>query len=482
MKLDKEELLDPLPPEWPEDLMPTIQSMVLESGTKIIVLDDDPTGTQTVYDVPVLTGWSQAALIPVLAERGAVAYILTNSRSVPLAEARAMNREIATNLLAARAATGRDFVVVSRSDSTLRGHYPGEVAALADGLGQSFDATLIIPFFLEGGRLTIHDTHYVAEGDWLVPAAETEFARDATFGYRNSDLRAWVSEKHGGALAPDDIASISLADLRVGGPAAVVRSLSRMSGGRVCVVNAATYRDMEVFVAGLLQAEAAGRRFLYRTAASFVRVRGGLLPRDLLTAGELSAPERRRSALNRPNPGGLILVGSYVQKSTDQMMAAAALPGVTSLELSTEALLEADSREDEILRVSDRVNQSLSAGSDTLVYTGRRLVTGPDRASSLRVGQLVSSAVVAVVQNISEAPAWVIAKGGITSSDVATEGLHVGRAQVLGQALPGVPIWRTGQESRWPGLIYVVFPGNVGGPHALADMIQILRGQEAPAR
>ena len=480
MKLDKKAVLDSLPPEWPEDLMPAIQSMVRAAGTKIIVLDDDPTGTQTVHDVPVLTGWSRSSLIAVLSEPEAVAYILTNSRSVSLSEARAMNRQIATNLAAARLATGRDFAVISRSDSTLRGHYPGEVEALAEGLGQSFDGTLIVPFFLEGGRLTIHDTHYVAEGDWLVPAAETEFARDATFGYRNSDLCAWVSEKHEGAIAPGDVASVSLADLRLGGPAAVSQALSRMSKGQVCVVNAATYCDMEVFVAGLLHAEAAGRRFLYRTAASFVRVRGGLTPRDPLTAGDLAGAGDRRAASSRPHRGGLIIVGSYVQKSTDQMLAAARLPGVVSLELSTEALLDAHSREEEIGRVSAQVNQSLSAGHDTLVYTGRQLVTGPDRASSLRIGQHLSSAVVAVVRNVSEAPAWVIAKGGITSSDVATEALDVRRAQVLGQALPGIPIWRTGQESRWPDMIYVVFPGNVGGPDALAEMIQILRASEPP--
>jgi uncharacterized protein YgbK (DUF1537 family) len=253
-----------------------------------------------------------------------------------------------------------------------------------------------------------------------------------------------------------------------------------MSKGQVCVVNAATYRDMEVFVAGLLHAEAAGRRFLYRTAASFVRVRAGLVPRDPLTAGDLAGAGDGPPASRTARRGGLIIVGSYVQKSTDQMLAAARLPGVTSLELSTQALLDAHSLQEEIKRVSVQVNQALSAGCDTLVYTGRQLVTGPDRASSLRIGQLVSSAVVAVVRNVSEAPAWVIAKGGITSSDVATEALDVGRAQVLGQALPGIPIWRTGQESRWPGMIYVVFPGNVGGPDALAEMIQILRASEPP--
>jgi uncharacterized protein YgbK (DUF1537 family) len=473
MRVQREALLGTLPPEWPEDLLPAIQRRVEGSGTKIVVLDDDPTGTQTVYDVPVLTEWSQASLEAVLAEPGAIVYILTNSRSLPLIQARVMTREIAANLQAASEVTGRGFVVISRSDSTLRGHYPGEVEALAEGLGRRFDGTLIIPFFREGGRLTIHDTHYVAEGDWLAPAAETEYARDATFGYRSSDLRAWVSEKHQGRIRPEDVASVSLVDVRTGGPEAVAATLSRVRDGQVCIVNAVTYRDTEVFVAGLLTAEAAGRRFVYRTAASFVRVRGGLAPRNLLTAADL--------ATTKGKTGGLIIVGSYVKKSTIQMEAASQLPGTVGFELSVEKLLEDDGRGDEIKRLAGLVDGALAAGRDALLYSSRQLVTGQDQESSLRIGQLVSSALVAAVEYISAKPAWLIAKGGITSSDVATKGLQVKRAEVLGQALSGIPIWRTGQESRWPGMIYVVFPGNVGGPDALAEMIRILRGEQLQA-
>ena len=325
--------------EWPEDLLPSIQALIKESKTKVVVLDDDPTGTQTVHNVPVLTEWSQASLETVLSEPEALVYILTNSRSVSLSAAQAMNREIATQLKAASRATGREFVVVSRSDSTLRGHYPGEVTALAEALGQAFDGTLIIPFFLEGGRLTINDIHYVAEGEWLIPAAETEYAHDATFGYTQSNLREWVSEKHQGQIAPQAVVSIPLADLRLGGPEAVTALLGQVRGGKVGVVNAATYRDMEVFVAGLLQAEAAGQRFIYRTAASFVRVRGGIAPRALLTAADLASTGKN---------GGLIVAGSYIKKSTMQLEAAQSLPNVTNLEVSVENLLSAGNSAEEI--------------------------------------------------------------------------------------------------------------------------------------
>lgn len=465
MTIKKDALLSTLPPEWPENLLPSIQRLIQESNTKVVVLDDDPTGTQTVYDVPVLTDWSVETLQAVLSEPEAIVYILTNTRSMPLPAAQAINQEIAIRLKAASQAARRPFIVVSRSDSTLRGHYPGEIIALAESF--QFDGTLIIPCFFEGGRLTINDIHYITDGEWLIPAAETEYARDATFGYTSSNLREWVNEKHHGQIAPQDVVSIPLADLRSGGPAAVAAVLDRVRDGRVGVVNAATYRDMEVFVAGLLQAEATGQRFIYRTAASFVRVRGGVAPRPLLTAADLASSSSR---------GGLIVAGSYIQKSTRQIEFARALPSVTSLEVSVENLLNADTATKEIQRITALAGESLAAGKDTLIATSRDLVTGGDALAALQIGQTISAALVAIVQGIAEQPAWIIAKGGITSSDIATRGLNLKRAQVIGQAIPGVPIWRTGNESRWPGMTYVVFPGNVGGPEAIAEMIQILRG------
>src|SRR5512139_227342 len=219
--VNKEDLFKDLPPEWPEDLLPIIREEVSASKRKVVVLDDDPTGTQTVNNTPVLTEWSVEALQAELQSDFPVFYILTNSRSLTLHAARALNTDIGRNLVEARKRVNRDFVVVSRSDSTLRGHFPGEVEALASGLGENFDGWIVIPLFLEGGRYTLGDTHYVDEGGWLVPSAETEFARDSVFGYRSSNLRDWVEEKTGGCIRSKDVLSIAIEDLRMGGPARI---------------------------------------------------------------------------------------------------------------------------------------------------------------------------------------------------------------------------------------------------------------------
>ena len=464
--IPKDAFLASLPQPWPASLLPAIQRQLAAGQRSLIVLDDDPTGTQTVYDLPVLTEWTVASLCTELARGTPTFYLLTNSRSLPLPAAQELNAEIGRNLVAAAQATGRDFAVVSRSDSTLRGHYPGETDALTAALGQQVDATLIIPFFLEGGRFTINDVHYVAEGDQLVPAAATPFARDAAFGYHNSDLRAWVEEKTGGRVAAAAVASVTIDDIRLGGPDAVTAKLLNLPAGAVCIVNCAGTRDMEVFVSGLLAAEATGRHFLYRTAATFVQVRAGLAPRTPLTAADLNLPK---------SGGGLIVVGSYVPKSTTQLNALLAQPDLVQVEVNVDALLADEQQAGEVARTIAATTAALQQGQDVVVYTSRRLVTGDDAVTSLAIGQRVSASLVALVQGLGVRPRYLIAKGGITSSDLATKALGVKRALVRGQILPGIPLWQIGAESRYPDLIYIVFPGNVGGDDALVQARQKLR-------
>lgn len=468
MPIRKSALLDSLPAPWSEDLLPDIRAEVVRQDTKIVVLDDDPTGNQTVHDVPVFTGWSKSTLAQLFWEPDPVAYVLTNSRSLSRSDAVCLTREIARNLMCAREKVGREFVVVSRSDSTLRGHYPAEVCALIDTLNVEVDGTLIIPFFLEGGRITAHDIHYVTEGDWLIPAAETEYANDAIFGYVHSDLRAWVAEKHNRKLEPSEIVSVDLGTIREGGPHAVADALRTLSDGRACVVNAASYRDLEVFVAGLLEVESEGRCFVYRTAASFVRVRGGIEPRPLLTHSDLGVQLG----------GGLVVVGSHVRKTTQQLEALRSLPRLAWVEVNVPILLQPSLSHDVVEGAINEVDRAIKSGHDAVLYTSREPVVEHLTLNPLQIGEIVSEALVRIVSHLPTPPGWVMAKGGITASVIATQALGVERAEVLGQAIPGVPVWRTEEESRWPHRPYVVFPGNVGDAHAVGRMIRILRGGE----
>lgn len=476
----RDALLGPLPPEWPHELLPEIRAALARSGRTFGVLDDDPTGTQTVHGALVLTGWSEEELAAALAEQRDYFYILTNTRALPEAEAAARAAEAARNLARAGRRVGRGVVAGLRGDSTLRGHHPAETWAVRDAMeaeeGRPFDGELIVPFFPEGGRVTVGNVHYVLEGDHFVPAGQTEFARDTAFGYRSSDLCEWCEEKTSGAVRAEDVVAVGIEELRHGGPDGVFELLRGLSGRRAVVVNAATYRDLEVFVLGLLWAEEAGKRFFYRTAAGFVRVRAGLAGRPLLTWAELyphGAPAAR---------GGLVVVGSHVRRSTEQLAAArAAWPELVAVELEVRRVLEDRERQAEIQRLVGALEAALRSGGDAVLYTTREVVTAGDAEANLRLSQRVSSALVETVRRLQVAPRFLIAKGGITASDLATDALGVRRAEVPGQVAPGVPCWLLGPDSHFPGIPYVIFPGNVGTADTLAQVIGLLRGEATTA-
>jgi uncharacterized protein YgbK (DUF1537 family) len=471
----KDDLLRNLPPDWPDDPLPAIRAALVESERTFAILDDDPTGTQTVHSVLVVTGWSEPELAQALSEPRQFFYILTNTRSLPESEAVSRAAEAARNLARAGRAVGRDIVACIRGDSTLRGHHPAETWAVRDVLeaeaGRRFDGELIVPCFLEGGRVTVDDVHYVQEGDRFVPAGQTEFARDSAFGYRASYLPDWVEEKTDGRVSAHDVVSLGIDDLRHGGPERAGELLAEVTNRRTVVANAASYRDLEVLALGVLQAEATGKRFLYRTAASFVRARAGLAGRPLLTFDELYSSRPASAA------GGLIVVGSHVRRSTEQLeRACASVEGLSPVELHVERILDDARCDSEVADAAAGVDGALAGGQDAVLFTSREVVGAGSHEADLRVSQRVSQALVQTIQRLEAAPRFLIAKGGITASDLATEALGVRRAEVPGQVAPGVPCWLLPRESRYPGIPYVIFPGNVGTAETLADVIRLLRG------
>lgn len=436
--INKAELLSRLPPPWPEDLRPLIRAAVTSRPEhKVVVIDDDPTGTQTVYDVPVLTTWEKETLRAEFNAPGVCFYVLTNSRSLPSVEARALALGLANNLR--RAADGRSFTVVSRSDSTLRGHFPLETDTLAEALGP-FDGTLLIPYFEAGGRYTVNDTHYVAAGNALVPAAETCAGdggllhlaggsapqRTATCGQPARDVvpRGRVHSQR------RDAGRSRYARGRIGGPAV------SLSHRRAVRLRPARTGAAPALAAGVQVRQMGRRRACCRAATWRNRHRWLLCSQDDETARSSGAVRHGRG-LDAP---GRVVVPRCGSRAGD--------PGCG---------FQAG------VRISARRR-----------CCPRHQPPHPDRCgrpASFDIGHRVSSALVEIFRRLTVRPRYLIAKGGITSSDLAVKGLGVKRALVRGQLLPGVPVWELGDEAKFPGLPYIVFPGNVGGPDALADAV-----------
>lgn len=438
-------------------------------NTKIIALDDDPTGVQTVHDVYVYTNWEPDTLKEAFTDGNKISFLLTNSRGLTSEETAALHRQIALALRETANALRQNVAIISRSDSTLRGHYPLETETLRQTMEEQgeppFDGEIIMPFFEEGGRFTYGNIHYVAVGDDLIPAAETEFAKDKTFGYKNSDLRKWVEEKTCGVYSAEDVAAVSLEELRAMDYEAIEKKLLQLRDFRKLIVNAVSQTDVKVFVTALFRALRKGKRYLYRSAAALAKVMGGVESRPLLSRQELVNTTNRN--------GGIIVVGSHVSKTTVQLAVLRQQKEIAFVEINQHLVVDDKAFSAEMDRVISTAEEYIRNGQTVAVYTRRERfdLNNGNKEDELRLAVKISDAVTSVVSRLTIRPNFIIAKGGITSSEIGTKALRCRKARVMGQILKGIPVWETGEESLFSHMPYVIFPGNVGDENALRDAV-----------
>ncbi len=445
----------------------------MTSRPKVIVLDDDPTGSQTVHSCLLLTQWDLETLKIGLQDTSPILFILTNTRALTPQAAAQVTQEVCHTVKQALADLQiEEFVLVSRSDSTLRGHYPVETDVIAAELGP-FDAHFLVPAFFEGGRFTRDSVHYLKSGDQEIPVHETEFARDSVFAYSHSFLPDYVQEKTKGRISADQVERFVLADLRSG----CQERLQHLSHNQCGVVDGEQQMDLDRFAQDVLQVAAEGKRFLFRSAASLLTALADLPPQPV------AAAEMARYA--HGSQPGAVIVGSHVRKTTEQLERLLQEPQVDGVEIDVARLLQdpvgqmqTGAAHDALLReILERVEQIHSSGRTPVVYTSRRELSFEDPQVRLEFGKAISTLLMDVVQGLPQEISFLISKGGITSNDTLSTGLAIPAIRLLGQIAPGCSVVMTPVDHpRFPELPVVLFPGNVGDPETLAVVYQRLAG------
>ena len=284
------------------------------------------------------------------------------------------------------------------------------------------------PAFIESGRFTIDGTHYMRDGERLIPVSESEFARDNVFGYKHSHLVDYFQEKGGNPKDYD-------------------------------IVNAQNYEELNAFRDALFaEIEGEDCAVVIRSSSSLPRSMSGIADKPFLTRQDLGI---------QANGTGIFIVGSHVKKTTEQLDYLLKSPGVKGIELPIDDILN---HSDALMSKTLKSIETLSANGITpVVYTARKEVRIEDADQRLRLGQTVSDFLVDIVRQLPVCPNYLVAKGGITSHDILTKGLAVKTARVMGQVINSVPCVMT---ERFP---YIIFPGNVGSPRSLEEIYKVLK-------
>lgn len=396
---------------------------------KMVVLDDDPTGIQTVHGCLLVTQWDEASVREGFADGEPFFYILTNTRAMTREEARRVTREAMEMVVRVNGDYGYRLIVVSRSDSCLRGHFPLETDVMRDCLvSHGYHVADKIPFcpaFIEAGRVTIDGVHYMRDGQQLIPVGETEFARDNVFGYHSSRLEDYICEK---GAAIDEFE----------------------------VVNAQSYEELYQTADEILYRMQTADAIVIRSSSSLPKAISGIGDQPLLD----------RSIL-RQEGVGCFVVGSHVRKTTQQLDCLLQAEGTCAVEVDVERILaDGDTL---MLETLDTVAQIVEQALTPVIYTSRQELRLSDADQRQHLGQQVSHFLVEIVRRLPFTPAYLVGKGGITSHDVLTKGLAIRSARVLGQIVNSVPCVMT---AAFP---YIIFPGNVGNEQSLREVYQKLK-------
>jgi uncharacterized protein YgbK (DUF1537 family) len=418
----------------------------------LVVLDDDPTGAQTLAGVVVLLDWSDPAALPQALGKRRSVHLLTNARAYPPDRAYDVVRDAAAT---ARAALPEAHIVL-RGDSTLRGHVLEEYLAVRDATLPGTDPVLmLVPALPSAGRVTVQGVHLIERNGSRVPLHETEYSRDGVFAYADSRLLLWAEARSGGHFPADAGREVHLDELRGRGSEALRDAIDSLSGrGRpaAVAVDAETEDDLLVAAAGLAAAVEDGARVVVRSAPAFVGVAAGTTAEALV-----DSPAAEEV---------LVVCGSYVPATSRQLAGLLREQPLALVEPDVERLASG-SPEDEIARAARSVQVALETTGLAVLATPRERPVG---LTTLEAGERIVSGLARTVAAVDPLPAVVVAKGGITSAVTLREGFGAGRADVVGPIVPGVSLWRAAARDG-EDRDFVVVPGNVGGDDLLADLV-----------
>ena len=443
-----------------------IRRLLTERRVRMVVIDDDPTGIQTVHSCLLLTEFTPEVVTAALMDAEPFFYMLVNSRAMTEADARKVVREAVEVVLEANRELGYNLLFVSRSDSTLRGHFPAEPDTIAEVIRErQLPATLpmlFVPAFFEAGRMTMEGVHYMQQGEALVPVNETEFARDNVFGYRNARLTDYILEKGRGSIASEEVAHIGLDVLRAVPPEELAGQLKAYGDKRCVAFDAFDYDDLGRLAVAVLEQFDPRRQVcaVIRCSSSLPKALSGIEERGYVAAEGQGAH-------------GVVVVGSHVKKSTEQLMCLLESERVRGVEIDVERILHDDpTLMDEMLR---QIAACDADGYTPVCYTSRREVRCEDVEKRQTLGLKISRFLVEMVRALPFRPDFLVSKGGITSHDILTHSLEVRVARVEGQAAAGIPTIRTASNARFPDMRYIIFPGNVGAVETLREVVERLQ-------
>ncbi len=445
---------------------------------KFVVIDDDPTGSQTVHDCLLLLKWDCSTLVKGFESKSNLFFILANTRSLSENDAKLTIEEICKNLktVIASQAYEEEIIFISRGDSTLRGHNFLEPSALNSCLGP-FDATFHIPAFIEGKRLTINGLHFVDKK----PINQTIFARDKIFGYETNNVKNLLFQKSKSQINFEDIQNLLLSDIEILNDEEnniVFKTLKNLKNNKHVVVDVENYSQLKKFSL-VIKKLIKQKKFLFRTAASFI---SSISEKKKVTQGEIFFSNLRKRNKEKSFLPGLIIVGSYVELSTIQLKNLLKISTCNPIELDVFEFFKINSSDNNQERRNifknlflNEIRFSFDQGKTPVLFTSRKILS-LDYSEQFNFYNSLAFFIAELVADLKFEIGYLISKGGITTNVILSNGLNADYVYLEGQILTGISVVTCNLKND-EKIPIVTHPGNIGTQDSLVNIWKILENK-----
>jgi len=445
---------------------------------KFVVIDDDPTGSQTVQDCLLLLKWDCSTLVKGFESKSNLFFILANTRSLSENDAQLTIEEICNNLKTVinSKAYEEEIIFISRGDSTLRGHNFLEPSALNSCLGP-FDATFHIPAFIEGKRFTINGTHFVDK----TPISQTIFAKDKIFGYETSNVKNLLFQQSKSQINFEDIQNLLFSDIEMLNDEEnniVFKTLKNLKNNQHVIVDVANYSQIKKFSL-VIQKLIKNKKFLFRTAASFI---SSISDKKSVSQSEIFFSNLRISNKEKSLLPGLIIVGSYVELSTIQLNNLLEISNCKPVELDVFEFFSITSSNNNqsqrnLLKnkLLKEIRYSFEKGKTPVLFTSRKFMF-LDSSELLNFYNLLACFIAELVADLKYEIGYLISKGGITTNLILSNGLNADYVYLEGQILTGISVV-TYNLKNGEKLPIVTHPGNIGSKDSLVHIWKVFENK-----
>tara|TARA_Y100001968_G_scaffold333366_1_gene395766 strand:- start:270 stop:1637 length:1368 start_codon:yes stop_codon:yes gene_type:complete len=449
---------------------------------RIVVLDDDPTGSQTVHSCHLLLSWDISTLREGIRNQTDLLFILANTRVLTENKLIERIKIIANNLKEALRLEGikyDDLLFISRGDSTLRGHGFLEPKLISNELGP-FKAVFHIPAFFEGGRKTINGIHFLND----IPVHKTIFSQDPRFGFSTSDLTEWLLYKSSGEILPKNILRITI-DMLNSSKINLFDNKKNQLQDFLCnlkqqhhvIVDANKKEDLEILVNNIRSLKSK-KNFLFRSAASFINAISGV-DSKIISSKEIYYLKAKDS-LGNCKPG-IVIVGSYIKLSENQLELLLKQKSWKGLELSVSKFESIFFGTSSKMLLNEMKSELISQGREILLknynlvlYTSREIISLTTELKQVDFEIALAKFMAVISSELSCFAGFFISKGGTTTNTFLVDGLKAKSVYLHGQIMPGLSlVYAKTEKNSFP---VVTFPGNLGNDEMLLQACQIMSG------